>query len=227
MNIAIILAGGQGIRARQKFPKQFVEVKGKPLIVYTLEKFQQCDLIDQICVVCAEEYINLVTQYKNLYNITKLMQISKGGDTGLQSLYNGYFSLDGLNSDDLILIHDAVRPFISVNLIKDNINCAKKYGVAMTAVDCVETLAVTDDGLSAKKFIPRDGIKRIQTPQTFSSENLLKIFKNVDLTANNEPSIFILWMQMGNPIYCSRGSEKNIKITYPEDVEYFKNMFEL
>lgn len=225
MNIAIILAGGKGVRTGLSYPKQFYRVKNKPVLVYTLEKFQKANLVDRIVVVCAKEWKNEVWSYKKNFEIHKLSKVVEAGETGILSAFNGLMSLEKVNSDDLIIFHDGVRPFVDVNVIEENIKIASEYGLAMAAVDCVETLVYSENGCWASKMIARDGIKRIQTPQTFSYGIISRFMKKIDLQKSNQPSIFSLWMSEGNKIYCSKGNEKNVKLTYQEDIEYFVQMF--
>lgn len=225
MNIAMILAGGVGARTGLNYPKQFYTVNNKPVIVYTLEKFQMSPSIDVIEVVCADEWKLEVMSYKEKYGITKLIGTAKGGSSGLYSALNGLLAMDWAEEEDYVLIHDSVRPFIDVDTIENNIEVAHQYGVAMTATKCVETLVYAEDGSYAEKVVPRDGLYRIQTPQTFTKGKILDLLEKTDLDNCNEPSTFSLWMAMGNPIYCSKGNEKNIKITYPEDIDYFKRLF--
>lgn len=229
MNIALILAGGIGTRAGLSCPKQFYKVNGKPIIVYTMEKFQQAPSVDRIVVVCADELSMIVMGYKKIFGIEKLCATAKAGASGLESLKNGIntimHSLEGIEESDYILIHDAVRPFVDISVIEENINTAMIHGNAMTAVDCVETLVQSDDGVYSDHIIPRDGKKRVQTPQTFILKDINNLLETVNIHDSSAPSAFALWMAHGNPIYCSHGSEKNIKITFPEDIEYFKSMF--
>lgn len=224
MNIALILAGGVGSRSGLNIPKQFYEVNNKPVIVYTMEKFQKAQSIDRIYVVCDDVWKSEVLSYKQKFSITKLCDTFSCGDTGLKSVYSGLCGIK-CSDDDFVLIHDAVRPFIDVDVIENNIEIAKKNGMAMSAVDCVETLVFAEDGCYAEKIIPRDGLKRIQTPQTFRYCDIKKLFDNTDLDNCKEPSAFALWMSVGKAIYCSKGNEKNIKLTYPEDIEYFTKLF--
>lgn len=226
MNIALILAGGVGSRSGLNYPKQYFRVNEKPVLVYTLEKFQKAPSVDRIVVVCSAEWENEVKGYKEQYGIGKLYQTCLGGNTGLKSVLNGLNGLQGANPQDLIILHDAVRPFVDVDLIEDNISIAKQYGNAMAAVPCVETLVFTEDGKYAEKMIPRDGLKRIQTPQTFKFVDLYSLLSRTDLDMCREPSAFSLWMTKGKAIFCSQGNEKNIKITYPEDLDYFQKLFE-
>jgi 2-C-methyl-D-erythritol 4-phosphate cytidylyltransferase len=224
MNIALILAGGIGSRAKLEIPKQFYKVNNKPVIVYTLERFQASPSVDKICVVCEEKWEDEVLNYREHYNISKLSSAFRCGNTGLKSLYNGLVGIKCSN-DDFILIHDAVRPFVDIKVIEDNINTAQKNGLAMTAVSCVETLVYTTDGCYSEQVIPRDGLKRIQTPQTFRYGDIIDLLTKTNLDTCQEPSAFALWMASGKSIYCSAGNEKNIKITYPEDIDYFTKLF--
>lgn len=225
MNVALILAGGIGSRSGEKIPKQFVEINNKPLIIYTLEKFQNCSDIDEICIVCIKEWIEFLKDKLNEFKILKVKYIVNGGKNGLESVKNGLKAMDKLSQNDLVLIHDAVRPFIDNESINENIRVAKKYGMALTAVDLVETLVYSEDGCYSNKIINRDNLKRILTPQTFSYGTLVELYNNSVLDSNIFPSTFSLYMNKGLPVYCSKGSEKNIKITYPEDIQYFKKMF--
>ena len=225
MNIALILAGGVGSRCGSSVPKQFVKVNGKPLIIYTLEKFNSCSLIDGICVACEDGWQDELKLYAEKYDIDKLRNICLGGRTGLESVKNGLNALSYAKPDDLILIHDAVRPFVDEETIVDNIHVAQKYGLAMASIECVETLVRTTDGTFSSEVIPRDNLRRILTPQTFKYEILQKLFRSCDIIKSKEPSVFALYMSTGEPIYCSRGNSKNIKITYLDDLEYCKKLF--
>lgn len=225
MNIALILAGGIGSRSGEKIPKQFITVNDKPLIIYTLEKFENCEEIDQIYISCIDGWIDVLKEMIKKYKISKVKNIVQGGSNGLMSVYNGIQTMKNLDENNLILIHDAVRPFIDEKSIIENIKVAKKYGVAMSAVNCVETLVYSEDGVYSSKVIPRDNLKRILTPQTFKLSILKELYKDDSVKNSKEPSTFSLYMSKGLPIYCSNGNEKNIKITYPSDIEYFKNLF--
>lgn len=225
MNTLLLLAGGIGRRAETAIPKQFIEVKGKPVIIHTLNKFQDFKRIDQICIVVHTDWIDKVADYCRAFNITKVTKIVSGGRTGLESVKRGIGALTELDGRDLILIHDSVRPFISEQAIDDNINMANKYGVAVTSVPCVETLVEINKQGKSIRQIPRDSLMRVMTPQTFRIELLRALFEKVDISHSEYPSTFALYMSQGNPVYCSSGSERNIKITYPEDIEYLKNLF--
>ena len=226
MNIAVILAGGIGERAQQSVPKQFISINSKPLLVYTLEQFEKAPEIDRICVVTLPKYITAVEKYSTTYSISKMQTVTVGGKTGLESLYNGLVASDA-KSTDLIVIHDGVRPFVTQQIIADNLQVAQKYGLALAATACVETLVhCQSQNNYSTRMIARDGLFRIQTPQTFRADILHTLLDDIkDWHSIKEPSIFALFMKYGGKIYISPSTEKNIKITYVEDVAYFKNLF--
>lgn len=227
MNIALILAGGIGNRSGEKIPKQFIQVNDKPLIIHTIEKFERSKEIDGIVVSCIQGvWQDKLERDCKRYGISKLLGICVGGKTGLESTQNGIKFLSMYDDRDLVLIHDAVRPFIDEESISQNVRVALEHDVAMCSVDCVETLVHTFDGLRSDKVISRDGLKRILTPQTFRLGILRELYQDLDCTKSECPSTFVLYMNSGKTIYCSKGNERNIKITYPDDVRYFKNMFD-
>lgn len=224
--IALILAGGVGTRSGEKIPKQFVEINRKPLIVYTLEKFQESNSVDGIVVTCVENWIPRLEEYVREFNISKVLKVVKGGKNGLDSVKNGLNALSMCSDEDLVLIHDAVRPFVDVSSIEENIRVASRYGLALTSVDLLETLVYSEDGIVGEKVVDRDKLKRILTPQTFNYKLLKELYADDSkLNPLKYPSTFSLYMSTGAKVYCSKGSEKNIKITYPEDIQYFKKMF--
>lgn len=226
MNIVLILAGGVGKRSGESIPKQFIRINNKPLIIYTLEKFEINNNIDYICISCHKDWKHQLENYLNEFNIKKVKSIIDGGSTGLESAYKGIIEINKFASlDSLVLIHDAVRPFIDQDSINDNIRVAKEHGLAMCSTQLVETLAYSEDGTYADKVVSRDKLNRILTPQTFKLSILNDLYLSEDVLKSNEPSTFSLYMSKGLPIYLSKGNDKNIKITYPEDISYFKSFF--
>lgn len=228
MNIALILAGGQGIRAKAAVPKQFVAIKGKPMIVYTLEKFQNCRSIDRICIVSSSEWNAFLLKAKESYSLDKLDLFAEAGSNGLESAWKGICSLENYPDSDLVMIHDAVRPFVDEETILDSIRVAEEHGCALSAIPCVETLVRAGEDLScSEEMVPRDKLFRILTPQTFQIGILRNLFHDFNPELGNTyPSVFAYYMAEGNPVYLSKGCERNIKITYPEDIEYFRKLFE-
>ncbi len=175
MNIALIIAGGTGNRMGQDIPKQFMHIEGCPVIVRTMQAFERHPNIDKISVVCLEGWETVLRAYANQYNIKKLEWIFLGGKTGQESIHNGIFGLkkNGCKGDDIILIHDGVRPLISQDIISQNIAVCEKYGNAVTGIKCKEAVLESDNGFSSEISISRDKLIRTQTPQTFKLKDLI------------------------------------------------------
>lgn len=223
-NIALIIAGGVGARMHQDIPKQFINVHDKPVIIYTLEVFQQHPNIDAIEVVCLEGWHDILWAYAKQFGITKLEKIVNGGETGQDSIRNGLFDLAQRyhDDDDIVLIHDAIRPMVSADIISDNIRVCRKYGNATTVIPCTSVMLRTGDSVVSDDQVPRDNLKITQTPQTFYINELIEVHKKA-IKKNLEPSIAscALYVEMGKKVYLSAGSEKNIKLTTSEDIEIF------
>jgi 2-C-methyl-D-erythritol 4-phosphate cytidylyltransferase len=135
MNIAVIFAGGVGRRMNTKdIPKQFLKLYDKPIIIHTLERFEQHPMIDAIVVVCVAEWIDYLNQLTFKYRIDKVKKVVPGGSTGQLSIYNGLVAANELTQGEnaIVLIHDGVRPLINEQLITDNIECVQKHGSAIT-----------------------------------------------------------------------------------------------
>lgn len=223
-NIALIIAGGSGNRMHQDIPKQFLTVNEKPVIVYTLEAFQRHPEIDSIAVVCIEGWEQVLRAYARQFNVTKLEYVVPGGKNGQESIRNGLFELEKYYSkQDLVLIHDAIRPMVSSEIISDNIRMATKYGNAITVIPCAEAMIQTEDGLVSTGSYPRDNLKRTQTPQAFFLGDICELHREA-LKANITNSIAscTLMIEMGRQVYFSAGSEKNIKLTTVDDIDIFK-----
>lgn len=167
-NIALLIAGGSGNRMGQSIPKQFLTVNERPVIVYTLEAFQRHPEIDSIAVVCIDGWQSVLQAYANQFNITKLQYIVSGGKNGQDSIRNGVYELERhFKSDDIVLIHDAIRPMISADIISDCIRITKEKGNATTVIPCAEAMLKTENGENSTGSYPRDFLKRTQTPQGF------------------------------------------------------------
>ena len=223
-NIALIIAGGIGARMHQDIPKQFINVQDKPVIVYTLEAFQQHPNIDAIEVVCLDGWHDILWAYARQFGITKLENIVNGGTTGQESIRNGLYDLTKRyhDDDDIVLIHDAIRPMVSADIISDNIRVCRTFGNATTVIPCTSVMLRTGDSIVSEDQVPRDNLKITQTPQTFYINELIEVHKEA-VKRNLEPSIAscALYIEMGKKVYLSAGSEKNIKLTTSEDIEIF------
>lgn len=228
-NIALIIAGGIGERTHQDIPKQFINVKDVPVIIYTLQAFQRHPQIDAIEVVCLEGWHDVLKAYAKQFGLWKLENIVNGGKTGQDSIRNGLWDIAKRYDadDDIVLIHDSIRPMVSEEVISENIRVCRKYGNATTVIPCTSVMLTTDDSIVSKSQIPRDNLKITQTPQAFFLKELLEVHEKA-ITMDLLPSIAscALYIEMGKKVYLSAGSEKNIKITTSEDIEIFQALLE-
>lgn len=227
MNIGLLTAGGSGNRMGQDIPKQFMCIDNKPVIIYTLQAFQFSPDIDAIAVVCLKGWDVILQAYANQFNITKLKWIFEGADTNQDSIKNGIFGLKevGCKDDDIILVHDGVRPMVSSKIILDNIEVCKKYGYAVTGLMCKEAIMERVDDNVHELEIPRERLVRTQTPHTYHLGTLLNAhIKAKESNITNTVASCTLLASLGiTEQYLVQGSEKNgLKLTKPEDVELFK-----
>ena len=223
-NIALIIAGGSGARMGQDIPKQFLTVNEKPVIAYTLEAFQNHPEIDAIAVVCIEGWEQVLTAYAKQFSITKLQHVIPGGENGQGSIRNGVYELEKHYApEDLVLIHDAIRPMVSAEIISDNIRVARQKGNAITVIPCAEAMLQTEDGKASVGSYPRDRLKRTQTPQAFRIGDICDLHRRaLEQGITNSVASCTLMIEMGHQVDFSVGSEKNIKLTTVEDLDIFK-----
>lgn len=227
-NIALLIAGGSGNRMGQDIPKQFMHVDGIPVIIHTLKCFQLHPDIDSIAVVCLFGWETVLRAYANQFLIDKLKWIFPGGKTGMESIHNGIYGLKeaGCDDDDLVLIHDSVRPLLSQEIISNNIATCKAYGYAITGIQCREAILESEDGFVSSTSIPRDKLIRTQTPQTFRLSNIIKVHERArELGIKDSVASCTLIAEVGGiDMHIVPGSEKNIKITTVEDLEILKSL---
>ncbi len=223
-NVALIIAGGSGNRMHQDIPKQFLTVNERPVIVYTLEAFEKHPEIDAIAVVCIEGWDQVLWAYAKQFNISKLRYVVPGGKNGQDSIRNGVFELEQhFQQDDIVLIHDAIRPMVSAEIISDNIRVAREFGNAITVISCAEAMMETEDGRVSVGSYPRDRLKRTQTPQAFRLGDICDLHRRaLEAGITNSVASCTLKIEMGEQVYFSAGSEKNIKLTTVEDIDIFK-----
>ena len=226
MNIAVIIAGGSGHRMGQDIPKQFINVYDKPILIYTLEGFQRHPLIDAIEVVCIDGWHDVLMAYAKQFGISKLTWIIPGGSTGQESLRNGIFNLAGKASDeDIIIIHDGIRPLVDDTVLTDVIVKAQKYGNAVSSLPYNEQIFIMDDEISTVEYIPRETLRRVSTPQAYRFD---KIDWGYHEAFEKEIGIYgshyanTMMVALGERLYFAAGSDKNIKLTTKEDLELFK-----
>lgn len=226
MNIAILTAGGIGSRTHQDLPKQFITVDNKPIIIYTMEAFQQHPNIDEIYVACLAGWDAVLSAYAKQFNITKLKRIVIGGATGQSSIYNAMKAVNedhNNTSEIVILIHDGNRPMVSQDVITDNIVKQKMYGSAVTVIPTTEVVFVSQDGRISNAALNREELWRTQTPHAYKFDELWAVHHKAQMDGiTNTAASCSLMQKYGYTTYFSKGSEKNIKITTVEDIEIFK-----
>lgn len=228
MNIAIIIAGGSGHRMGQDIPKQFINVYDKPVIIYTLEGFQRHPQIDAIEVVCIDGWHEVLWAYAHQFNISKLKWIVSGGNTGQESIRNGVFNLEGkANPDDVIIIHDGIRPLVDESVLTDVILKAQKYGNAVTSLPYNEQIFVVnpDDETTTKQYIPRETLRRVSTPQAYRFDKLdwgyHEAFEK-EIGIYGSAYTNTMMVELGETLHFAAGSDKNLKLTTKDDLEMFK-----
>lgn len=224
-NIVLIIAGGVGARMGQDIPKQFINVYDKPVIVYTLEAFQKHPSIDAIEVVCLDGWHDVLWAYAKQFGIAKIENIVSGGKNGQDSIRNGLYDIASRHngSDDIVLVHDAIRPMVSNDIISDNIRVCRQYGNAITVVPCTAAMLKTFDSLSTEEQVPRDNLKITQTPQAFFLQDIIAAHKEaLEKGITNSVASCTMYIELGRKLYMSAGSEKNLKLTTAEDIEIFK-----
>lgn len=226
MNVAIIIAGGSGQRLGQDIPKQFINVYDKPVLIYTLEGFQKHPQIDTIELVCIDGWHDVVRAYANQFNIDKLKWIVSGGETVQESIRNGVYNLsDKCSEDDTVIIHDGIRPLVDDSVLTDVIMKCQKYGSAVSALPYNEQIFVADDELSTIKYIPREALRRIATPQAYKFGKLNKAYHEAfekEIGIYGSAYTNTMMVELGERLYFANGSDKNIKITTKDDLELFK-----
>lgn len=228
-NITVIFAGGSGTRMNTKSrPKQFLEFRGKPIIIYTLELFDNHPEIDGIVVVCLEEWIPYLVKMLRKFEISKVVQVVPGGETGQDSIFFGLREASTRYSlDSVVLIHDGVRPLITEETITDNIECVKRFGSCITCVPATETFIVSrqDGGLDIP---PRKASLIARAPQSFILSDILSAHQRA-LSENRHDFIDSCSMMShyGYKLHTIMGPMENIKITTPTDYFIFKAMVDV
>lgn len=221
MNIGVIFAGGSGRRMHSKDkPKQFLEMYGKPIIIYTLEHFENSPDIDAVVISCIEEWIPYLESLIYKYRIEKVKKIVPGGKTGQLSIYNGLNAAQEVSGGDksIVLIHDGVRPLINTGLLSDCINSVKNYGNAITAGIVTETIAVVDEEGYVTNLPERKDSRVAKAPQCFWLDDILTAHNNALAEGRDDyiDSCSIM-KHYGHRLHMIVGPAENIKITTPED----------
>ena len=230
MNVALVFAGGTGQRMRNSArPKQFLELYGKPVIAYTLEIFQAHQEIDAIVVPCLEGWLDHLQRIAEKYGISKLIKVLPGGATSQQSKLLALRALrDVCRDDDIILMHDAVRPLITSRLIDDNLTCIRQFGNAITVDPFTETGVVSEDGKTVETTIERKKLYIAKAPQTFYYGDALWAHEAAQSMPDSTTiDTCTIMTTLGKELHFVPCQSSNIKITTPEDYYIFKAIHDL
>lgn len=229
MNNALIFAGGSGTRMNSKGrPKQFLQFYGKELIIHTLENFQNHPEIDNIVVVCIEDWIPYLEKILVKFGIDKVRKIVSGGSTGQESIYKGVLAVKEISKGkDIILVHDGVRPFVNEELITNCIRSVKEHGSAITVTPAIETIVTLDDG-RIDTITDRSKCFHAKAPQCFYVDDILAAHEQARKDGNlNMIDSASLMKFYGHELYTVPGNFDNIKITTPADFYTFKALYEV
>lgn len=221
MNIAVIFAGGAGERMHTvDKPKQFLEMHKKPIIIYTLEIFENHPEIDAVVIACIEDWIPHLNNLLYKYKITKVKKVIPGGETGQMSIYNGLVAAKKVvgNDNAVVLIHDGVRPLINGQVISDNIASVRKYGSAITTSKVKETILVINDAASIDYVPDRSHSRVAKAPQSFWLDDILAVHHKAQCESITDCiDSCTLMKHYGYSLYLVDGPYENIKITTPDD----------
>ena len=220
MNIALIIAGGTGTRMHQDIPKQFIHIEDKPVLIYTLEGFQRHPQIDAIEVVCLDGWHDVLWAYAKQFGISKLRWVISAGATCQEKCA----------PDDIIVIHDGIRPLVDSSVLSDVIVKCGQYGNAVTSMPYNEQIFVVDDSTSTVQYIPRETLRRVATPQAYRFDLLDEKYheafeKKIGIYGSSYTNTMMV--ELGVRLYFASGSDKNIKLTTMDDMNLFRAMLKL
>ncbi len=234
MNSAVILAAGVGQRMRNSgLPKQFLKLMGKPIVIYTLEKFEECDEIDQVVIVCHGSYVEHMQGLLQLYQIKKAVKVVVGGSDRQSSLQRGLDAIMeiGGKKEDIVVIHDGVRPLVDIATIHENIRVAGQFGCAVTVHPVKETVVITESNEADRNgFKKRADTYSMTAPQTFRLGEIVEAYQQVSQLERADMPLLdaaMVYAQAGGKVHLVKEQGTNIKITTPEDVYFLKAILEL
>lgn len=222
-NYVILLAGGVGKRMGADIPKQFMEVDGKPIIVYSIENFQRNPQIEKIVVVCVKDWIDHLRELVAKYALTKVEWVVPGGDTGHDSIRNGVFFLkDKIEPCDYVVVHDAVRPILPQKAIDEVLHVAHENGNASSSIVCHPPIVYTEDGKSGITDVDREHVMLTASPQVYNYALALKCYEKAEQeNKHNFTFTSSLLIHYGERVYFAKGTTSNIKVTKKEDLALF------
>lgn len=228
-NYVILLAGGVGKRMDSEIPKQFLEVNGKPIIIYSLENFERNPQIEKIVIVCIKDWIDYLKELLEKYQITKAVWITEGGATGHDSIRNGvYYLRDKIQPDDFVIVHDAVRPILPQKAIDEVIRVAHENGNASSSIACHPPIVYTEDFKSGITDVDREHVMLTASPQAYRYDLVLKCYdKAEEENKHNFTFTSSLLIHYGERVYFAKGTTSNIKITQKEDLALFEALLQI
>lgn len=230
MNIAIIFAGGSGVRMGAGVPKQFLEINGKPIIIHTLQLFQYHDQIDKIYISVLKDYISYMNELVDEYHLKKVASVIPGGETAQDSIYLALKKAQSENPDDsIVLLHDGVRPFVSYDVIANNIKGVEEKGNAITCTACYETILLSKDGQSVDSVPFRKDTFAAQAPQSFRLKDIIAAHDVVRARPEGYENMVdgcTILKSQGLPVNMIEGNRGNIKVTTPEDVYMYRALLQ-
>lgn len=228
MITSLIFAGGTGQRMNTRSkPKQFLELHGKPVIIYTIEHFEYHELVDNIVVVCLQNWIDELKGLLKRYGISKVSQIVPGGETGHDSIYNGLMAMkEKSQKGDIVLIHDGVRPLISEKLITRNIDAVIKYGNAITSEPARESVLKSKDGVHVDTVPERNMMYVAKAPQSFYYTDIMNLYEEAKKNGHRSIDPAHLLSMYSIPMHIIPSVKNNIKITDPADFYIFRALYE-
>ena len=210
-------------------PKQFLEVRGKPIVVYSIENFQRNSSIEKIVVVCKKEWIDYLRELIIKYELSKVTWVIEGGETGHDSIRNGVsFLKDRIHPNDYIIIHDAVRPILPQKAIDEVLRVAHEKGNASSSIVCHPPIVYTEDHVSGIRDIDRDHVMLTASPQAYQFSLALKCYDLAEREGkNNFTFTSSLLIYFGERVYFAKGTSCNIKITQKEDLALFEALLQI
>jgi 2-C-methyl-D-erythritol 4-phosphate cytidylyltransferase len=225
MNVALIFAGGIGSRMGMEVPKQYIEIEGKPILIRTLELFENNTNIDKIFLVVASDWRKHAEDLVDKYHIRKLKGVVIGGGSALESIHNGlkHMYADGVDVNDIVLIHDGVRPIIDDDVINHGIEMAEVFGNSICSCQVAETIAVVEDG-TVSSITDRSNTRTLQAPQSFRFGDISEVYQrakeeNLLDRCVDSAQVSLIY---GIKLHCFNGGRDNIKLTTARDLAYFQ-----
>ena len=224
MTVALLTAAGVGTRMGQDIPKQFLHIYDKPVIIYTLERFERNPQIDSICVVTLPDWLEFIRTYARQFGIRKLKWVVPGGATGQESIKNGLMAIGKDSpSNCVVMIHDGNRPMIDNDIIGDSLSVFRQKGSAVAVIPCTEVVFKGRDVKESSVEIPREELWRTQTPHTYTLAKLLWACEQAEQKGlSGMAAMCQLMCRLGEVTHFSKGSEKNLKLTTMDDIDIFK-----